>query len=113
MIDFEDFLREEEENPVGRFDNYVISVYHEPLGNPSFHVRTNDWSKHCAYQIKDFKLLEQKTKEAFSSKELKDINSWLSKENPDILATNWKMLIATWNLTNPDNKVSKDTKLPM
>lgn len=101
-INEEDILFEE--ITVGRVeDKYIIKVYEEPLGNPSFHVKSKTGDIECVYQIRDFNLLEKKTKKEFSNKELKEIKEWLRepskieklKEN-----SNWDVIIISWNLLN-------------
>lgn len=108
-----EYLLQEEEVKVGSIDNLYISVYPEPLKNPSFHIRTKTFETECVYQIKDFKLLEQKTKSCFSSKELKEISKWF-KETSKVFPpfTNWQVLIKDWNRTNEDVPVDVDLQQP-
>lgn len=105
-----DYLKEEEEGRVGTINGLTVSVHYEPLKNPSFRIRTDTFDRHCVYQIKDFDLLEQKTKEGFSNKEPKIVFEWLnkkSKADPDL--TNWQILLIEWNLQNENSRIS--TKL--
>jgi hypothetical protein len=107
-------LLKEEESTVGRYNNYIITVYKEPLLNPSFHIRTKNNETECAYQIKDFKLLEQKTKNVFSNKELTEIKEWLlhQSNNPDFKGkTNWEVLLILWNASNPEHRVNSKIKM--
>lgn len=109
----EEYLLQEEEGKVGSINGLIVSVYTEPLKNPSFHIRNKTFDKHNVYQIKDFKLLEKKGEDNFSSKELKLISNWL-KEKSEAYSqlTNWQVLLLSWNLTNENSKVSEKTEQP-
>lgn len=94
-----------EEITIGRIEKnkYKVSVYEEPQGNPSFHVMNKTNDKHCIYQIKNFELLEQKTKECFSNKELNEIKIWLKEKSIKEgfkNKTNWQVILLSWNLLN-------------
>lgn len=109
----EEYLLQEEEGRVGNVNGLTISVYTEPLLKPSFHIRNKTFDKHYVYQIKDFKLLEKKSEQTFTSKELKMVSNWL-KEKSDAYEklTNWQVLIIFWNLINENSKISVETKQP-
>jgi len=109
-------LLREEETPVGSFKdgNYKVFVYSEPRGNPSFHFRNRTGDTEEVFQIKDFKLLEKKTKKEFSSKEIKILKEWLTEQtiNPDFKdKTNWDVLLILWNVCNPQFRVNSSLKI--
>lgn len=101
-INEEDILFEE--ITVGRVeDKYIIKVYEEPFGNPSFHIRSKTGDTECVYLIRDFSLLEKKTQKEFSNKELKEVKEWLrepSKIKGADGKSNWEIIIFSWNLLN-------------
>lgn len=103
-----------EEVTIGRVEKkYIVSVYPEPLKNPTFHIRTKTGDTECIYQIKDFRMLEQKTHNSFSNKELKKVCDWMKQANehfPDF--SNWLILLKFWNIVNPNKKVSLKLEQP-
>ncbi len=106
---FEDYLREE--TTIGYNKNYKISIYPEPLGNPSFHIRYENGDNEQVFQIKDFKLLEPKrSKIAFSLKETKE---WLKEESDNFpTLTNWQVLLKQWNLNNIKYQIPENLEIP-
>lgn len=109
----EEYLLQEEEGRVGNVNGLTVSVYTEPLLNPSFHIRDKTFDKHNVYQIKDFKLLEKKGVQTLSTKELKMVSNWLKEKSEAYeKLTNWQVLIISWNLTNENSKISVETKQP-
>lgn len=106
----EDFLTEE--NIIGTLENgTTIGVYQEPLKNPSFHIRSGDGGKHIVFLMKDFSVIERKTKGFFSHKELKEVSRWFSEKSELPEYTNWQILIANWNTLN-SNKLPLSTPQP-
>ncbi|MBF0474175.1 MAG: hypothetical protein HQK91_13895 [Nitrospirae bacterium] len=92
---------------VGYFDNkYQISIYPEPLGNPSFHLRCKEWE--VVLKINDFTVLEvtspfnKGTK--LPNRIMKKLMQFLNSKH-ELGTTNWKFLLATWNSNNPKYKV--------
>jgi hypothetical protein len=103
-----------EEITIGKIENkYIISVYTEPLGNPSFHIKNKTGELECVYQIKDFRLLEKKTKDEFTSKELKLFSNFFKEENKHYSGfTNWQVLLRQWNIINPKYEISTKVEQP-
>ena len=112
-MDIEEYLLQEEEGKVGSINGLIVSVYTEPLKNPSFHIRNKTFDKHNVYQIKDFKLLEKKGEDDFTTKELRMIFDWFREKSKNYYPiTNWKVLLGMWNTTNEGYEISIEIKQP-
>jgi len=115
---FERLLHEtlnEEFAPVYRDEKYVIMVYNEPFGNPSFHFYyKNEWS--IVLQIKDLQILKVKYGKFNKGQQLpnsikKDLYKIFNKFYiKDI--TIWEHIIGTWNLCNRKYPISLNTPIP-
>jgi hypothetical protein len=103
-----------EEITIGKIEGgYVVSVYSEPLKNPTLHIKNKTDEVENVYQIKNLKLLEQKTQRTFSSKELKLISNWLRQENRIAKGySNWQAILMQWNFINPETPVSFGLEQP-
>lgn len=96
--------------------NVKISIYPEPLGSASFHIKTTDWE--IVVGIKDFSVLEVKYGKAPFKKKDK-ISGELKKKLIEFFndtmedgRTYWNFLLLTWNANNSKYKISIDTKNP-
>jgi len=93
-----------EEIIIGRIEGgYKISIYTEPLRNPSFHFKNKTGDTEYVFQIKDFKVLEKKGNNNFSSKELKKLEDWLNLQNERKVfkgKTNLEAIRYAWEIIN-------------
>jgi hypothetical protein len=104
-----------EMSPICRKFGFILAVFGENLGNPSFHLRYKDeWE--VVLQIKDFKILEVKhgpfKKGEYLPNKIQKILVGILKSKGD-LGTHWKFLLATWNANNPKYKVNIDLEIPI
>ncbi len=100
-------LYEEEKRYLIYDDNYWFYVYQEPLGNPSFHLFNKPKNIHTVFQLKDFKILEKKSKNQYSNKEIKEIKEWL-KEKDEFGTKRIFILLNAWNVVNPNYKINQN-----
>ena len=95
-------------------NGYLIYIYPEPYGNPSFHVKfKNEWE--VVLQIKDFVILETKFGKYAKGTRLpkwieKDIKLILNKFQGKV--TKWEFMLMTWNSNNPNYQVDLTTSIP-
>jgi hypothetical protein len=101
---------------IGSYNNHLIYIYPEPLGNPSFHLKYKDeWE--VVLQIKDLSILEVKngtfTKGSqLSSNERKELIKYLQTKRPGRDISVWHFLIDTWNSNNEQYEIPTDTPIP-
>jgi hypothetical protein len=93
--------------------NTKYTIFPEPLGNPSFHLSTNDFE--VVLRIKDLSILEWKrgklkVKGRIPSDDVKRFLEWAKDDSVGI--NNWKFLIRTWNENNPKYRIDWNIPLP-
>jgi hypothetical protein len=98
---------------IGNFDGYKVTVHHENLRNPSFHLwYKNEWQ--VVIQMKDFSILEKKNSPFEKGSQLPShikkslINFFKQDTYGDI---NWKVMIINWNGENPEATI--DPRYPI
>ena len=113
---FKDLIYLKEMATVRRENGYKITIFPEPLGNPSFHLYyKNEWE--VVLTIKDFTILEVKTKLSIFKKN-GQLPNYIKKDLLEILnhlhgkLTTWEFLVLTWNVNNPNYEIDLNTEIP-
>jgi hypothetical protein len=100
---------------IGTYDNHKVTIYNEPLGNPSFHLTyKNDWE--VVLQIKDFKILEVKQGsfvkgDYLPRKELNSLKQFLMRKSGK--QNIWYNLLIGWNILNDKYQISSELDIPL
>lgn len=103
-----------EMSKIGSYDNHLIYIYPESLGNPSFHLKYKDeWE--VILQIKDLSILEVKKGDfkkgdQLLNKERKALIDYLNTSIGNM--TKWEYLLHTWNSNNEQYEIPTDTPIP-
>lgn len=103
----------EEMARLGVEDGYDYRLYSEPLGNPSFHIKSKEFE--IVVTIKDLTILEvkpaEKSKFKFTKGKkltgdiLKKTLALMGRKVPHTAMTVKQFLVITWNANNPKTQI--------
>lgn len=102
---------------IGSIDNKLVAIIrmNDPGNIPHFHIvdkATLGRDFHTCIKIESPEYFHHEGKEdVLNSKQRKNLNDFLKNKN-ELGVTNWKYLVATWNINNSNKNVDKDITQP-
>lgn len=98
---------------VGKFDNYLVSIYSGEGLIPHFHFYTVDGTKKGCIRLDKAQYFTHGDNTAIlNSKEKKNLVEWLKSKHKALPITIWEYMVVLWDDNNEDYLMDENIKMP-